>query len=67
MEQRNPFVNEGIPRERTEQPVVIPQREARPQQFIIGNDETELELVESRTFVKRVKDQVRKRQKNDPQ
>ena len=39
-------------------------REARPQQFIIGNDETELELsVESKSFVNRVTDQVRKRQK----
>ena len=35
---------------------------ARPQNFIMGNDETELELsVES--FVNRVNDQVRKRQK----
>ena len=50
--------------DRSGQPVVIPQRGARPQQFIIGNDETELELsVESRSFVNRVKDQVRKRQK----
>ena len=57
------IVYEEEPHERMGQPVVIPQREARPQQFIIGNDETELELVESRTFVKRVKDQVRKRQK----
>ena len=39
------------------------QEEARPQQFVIGNDETELEFsVESRSFVNRVKDQVRKRQ-----
>ena len=39
------------------------QEEARPQQFVIGNDETELELsVESRSFVNRVNDQVRKRQ-----
>ena len=38
--------------------------EARPQHFVIGNDETELELsVESRSFVNRVNDQVRKRQK----
>ena len=38
--------------------------EVRPQQFVIGNDGTELELsVESRSFVKWVKDQVRKRQK----
>ena len=39
------------------------QEEARPQNFVIGNDETELELsVESRSFVNRVNDQVRKRQ-----
>ena len=45
-------------------PMLIPQREARPQQFVTGNDETELELsVESRSFVNRVNDQVRKRQK----
>ena len=41
------------------------QEVARPQNFIMGNDETELELsVESRSFVNRVNDQVRKRQKN---
>ena len=58
------IVNEVIPRDRPGQPVVIPQRGAWPQQFIIGNDEAELELsVESRSFVKRVNDQVRKRQK----
>ena len=50
--------------DRTVQPVVIPQREARPQQFIVGNDETELELpVESKSFLNRVNDQVRKKQK----
>ena len=50
--------------DRTEQPVVIPQRDIRPQQFIIGNDEAESELsVESRSFSSRVNDQVRKRQK----
>ena len=39
------------------------QEVARPQQLVIGNDETELELsVESRSFVNRVNDQVRKRQ-----
>ena len=33
-------------------PDVDPQRGARPQQFVTGNDETELELsVESRSFV----------------
>ena len=32
--------------------------------FVMGNDETELELsVETRSFVNRVNDQVRKRQK----
>ena len=37
---------------------------AWPQQFVIGNDEAELELsVESRSFVNRVNGQVRKRQK----
>ena len=35
-----------------------------PQNFIMGSDTTELELsVESRSFVNRVNDQVRKRQK----
>ena len=54
-------MNEAIPRDRPGQPVVIPQRGARPQQFIIGNDETELELsVGSRSFANRVNDQVRK-------
>ena len=50
--------------ERSGKPDVDPQRGTRPQQFIIGNDETEVELsVESRSFVNRVNDQVRKRQK----
>ena len=49
----------------TGQPVVNPQRGARPQQFVSGNDETQSELsVECRSFFNRVKDQVRKR-KND--
>ena len=57
-------VNEVIPSERSGRPDVDPQREARPQPFFIGNDQTELELsVESRSFVNRVNDQVRKRQK----
>ena len=57
------IVKEVIPRDRTVQPVVIPQRGAKPQQFVIGSDETELELsVESRSFLNRVNDQVRKRQ-----
>ena len=50
--------------DRTEQPVVIPQRGARPQQFMIGNDETESELsLASRSFLDRVTDNVRKKQK----
>ena len=56
-------MNEETPCDRSAQPVVIPQRGARPQQFVIGN-EAELELsVESRSFVNRVNDQVRNRQK----
>ena len=51
--------------DRSERPDDInSQEEARPQQFVIGNDEPELELsVESRSFVNRVNDQVRRRQK----
>ena len=57
-------MNEANPHDRTGQPVVNMQSEIRPQQFIIGNDETESELsVESRSFLSRVNDQVRKRQK----
>ena len=47
--------------DRTETPVVCPQRGARPQQFIIGDDETELDLSKgTRSFLERVNDQVRK-------
>ena len=57
-------MNEVLPRERVGRPDVDPQRGACPKQFIIGNDEAELELsVESRSFVNRMNDQVRKRQK----
>ena len=56
--------NEETLRDRSGRPDIKSQDEARPQQFVIGNDETELELsVESRSFVNRVNDQVRKRQK----
>ena len=45
-------------------PLCTPQRETRPQQFIIGNDETESELsMGSRSFLNRVNDQVQKRKK----
>ena len=50
--------------DRTAKPVVCPQRGAGAQQFVIGDDETELELsLRSRSFLDRVNDQVRKRQK----
>ena len=53
-------------RDRSGRPDNINSQEvARPQTFVMGNDETELELsVESRSFVNRVNDQVRKRQKS---
>ena len=51
-------------RERSGRPDnIISQEVARPQNFVMGNDETELELsAESRSFANRVNDQVRKRQ-----
>ena len=50
--------------DRTGHLVVYAQRETRPQQFIIGDDEAELELsLGSRSFLHTVNDQVRKRQK----
>ena len=56
--------NEETPRDRSGRPEIDSQEKARPQQFVIGNDEAELELsVESRSSVNRVNDQVRKRQK----
>ena len=56
--------NEETPRDRSGRPDIDSQEKAWPQQFVIGNDEAELELsVESRSFVNRVNDQVQKRQK----
>ena len=56
--------NEETPRDRSGRPDIDSQEEAWPQQFVIGNDEAELELsVESRSFMNRVNDHVRKRQK----
>ena len=56
--------NEETPRDRSGRPDIDSQEEIRPQQFVIENDETELELsVESTSFVNRVNDQVQKRQK----
>ena len=58
------LVNEVMPRDRPERPDIDSQEGAWLQKFVIGNDEAELELsVESRSFVNRVDDQVRKRQK----
>ena len=63
-ESQSPWSAKAEEYDRTETPVVCPQRGARPQQFVIEDDETELELsVESGSFVNRVNDQVRKRQK----
>ena len=52
-------------RDRSGRPDNINSQEvARPQNFVMGSDKTELGLsVESRSFVNRVNDQVRKRQK----
>ena len=56
--------NEETPRDRSGRLAIDSQEEARPHQFVIGNDETELEVsVESRPFVIPVNDQVRKSQK----
>ena len=56
-------VNETMLRDRLERSDIDSQEGAWPQQFVIGNYETELELsVESNSFVNRVNDQVRKRQ-----
>ena len=53
-------------RDRSGRPDNINSQEvSRSQNFVMGSDKTELELsVESRSFVDRVNDQVRKRQKN---
>ena len=57
-------MNEETPRDRSGRLDIDSQEEARPQQFVIGNDEAELELsAESRSFVNWVNEQVRKRQK----
>ena len=57
-------VKEVMLRDRQGRPDIDSQEGAWPQQFVIGNDEAELGLsVESRSFVNRVNDQVRKRQK----
>ena len=56
-------VNEVMPRDRPGRPDIDSQEEAWPQQLVSGIDEAELELsVDSRSFVNRMNDQVRKRQ-----
>ena len=67
-ESQSSFFHEKTQPDRTGQSVVNeekpPKEKLRPQQFIIGNDETESELsLGSRSFLSRVNDQVRKRQK----
>ena len=60
----SPSRREGPPSIWDTHPDIGSQEEARPQQFVIGNDEAELDLsVETRSLVNRVNDQVRKRQK----
>ena len=57
-------MNEVMRRDRPGRPDIDSQDGAWPQQFVIGNDETELELsVESRSFANLVNDQARIRQK----
>ena len=63
-ESQSPLSMQAEKYERTGKPVVCPQRGARTQQFIIGDDETELDLsLGSRSFLDRVNDQVRKKTK----
>ena len=63
-EHKHVILEEEENHDRTGQPVVCPQRRARAQQFVIGDDETELDLsLGPRSFLDRVNDQVRKRQK----
>ena len=62
-EHKHVIIEEEESHDRTGTPVACPQRGARPQQFIIEDDETELDLsLGSRSFLHRVNDQVRKRQ-----
>ena len=42
MEPRNPLGTEETPRDRSGGPDIDSQEEARPQQFVIGNNEAEL-------------------------
>ena len=51
------------PLDRTVQPFVIPPRETRPQRIIVGDETGSGLSLGSRSFLNRVIDQVRKRQK----
>ena len=60
-EYKNVILEEEENHDRTERPVVCPER---AHQFVVENDETETKLSSrSRSFLHRVNDQVRKRQK----
>ena len=62
-EHKNVILEEEENHDRTGRPVVCPQRGA-PQHFVIEDDEAESDLsLGSRSFLHRVNDQVRKRQK----
>ena len=57
-ESQSPWSAKAEECDRTGKPIVCPQRKARPQQFIIGDDETELDLsLGSRSFLDRVNDE----------
>ena len=62
-EHKNVFLEEEENHDRTERLVVFPQRGA-PQHFVVEDDEAESDLsLGSRSFLHRVNDHVRKRQK----
>ena len=64
LEHKHVIIEEEENPDRKGTPVVCPQRGARPQRLINGDDDTESELsLGSRSFLSRVNDQVRKRQK----
>ena len=63
-ESQSPLSKQAEKYDRTGRPVVCPQGGARAQQFIIGDDGTELDLsLGSRSFLDRVNDQVQKKTK----
>ena len=67
-EHKHVILEEEENHDRTGKPVVCPQRGSRAHQFVIGDDETELDFSSgSRSFLDRVNDQVRKKGKNNLQ